>query len=176
MSGLFLTFVPDALTAARIYRFAEVVKRARKFNGRLIKPHCLHVTLFSLDDGGGLLERTLRMAFEAAQEMRMASFEISFDRIGSFRGKPDNHPFVLLGDDGLNRLKLFRQTLGAEMTRKGLRHLVTTDFTPHVTLLYDKRKVEEQPIEPIVWRADEFVLIHSKNGHAHLARWPLRVE
>ena len=176
MSGLFLAFVPDAPSAAHIYRLAEVVKRARKFDGRLIVPGRLHITLFSLDDGSGSHERTVRMACEAAQEVRMSSFEISFDRIASFRGKPDNHPFVLLGDDGLNRLKLFRQTLGVEMTRKGLRHLVTTDFTPHVTLLYDKRKVEEQPIEPIFWRADEFVLIHSKNGHAHLARWPLRVE
>jgi 2'-5' RNA ligase len=47
-------------------------------------------------------------------------------------------------------------------------------FTPHVTLLYDKRSVEEQPIEPISWNVREFALIHSMNGHTHLARWPLR--
>ena len=176
MSGLFLAFVPDADTAAHIYRLAEVVKRARKFDGRLIAPDRLHITLFFLDDGRGSRERIVRMACEAAHEVRMSSFEISFDRIASFRGQPDNHPFVLLGDDGLNRLKLFRQTLGAQMTRKGLRHLVTTDFTPHVTLLYDKRKIDEHPIEPIAWTVGEFVLIHSLYGHAHLARWPLRVE
>jgi RNA 2',3'-cyclic 3'-phosphodiesterase len=137
MSGrLFLASMPDADTAARIYHLAEVVKRARRFDGKLIEPDCLHITLFFLDGGRGLHERTVRMACEAAQQVRMPSFEVSFDRIASFRGRPDNHPFVLLGDDGLNRLKLFRQTLGAEMTRKGLRRLVTTDFTPHVTLLY----------------------------------------
>jgi RNA 2',3'-cyclic 3'-phosphodiesterase len=177
MSGrLFLATIPDIDTAARIYHLAEVVKRARRFDGKLIEPDCLHITLFFLDGGRGLHERTVRMACEAAQQVRMPSFEVSFDRIASFRGRPDNHPFVLLGDDGLNRLKLFRQTLGAEMTRKGLRRLVTTDFTPHVTLLYDKCKVEEQPIEPIFWRVGEFVLIHSMDGHTHLARWPLRVE
>jgi RNA 2',3'-cyclic 3'-phosphodiesterase len=176
MSGLFLAFVPDAPTAAHICRLAEVIKQAREFDGRLIAPDRLHITLFFLDDGRDPDERTIRMACEAAQAVHMSSFEISFDRTASFRGKPDRHPFVLLGNDGLNRLKLFRQTLGAEMTRKGLRYLVTTDFTPHVTLLYDKRQVEEQPVEPVFWRADEFVLIHSKNGHAHLARWPLRVE
>ena len=106
----------------------------------------------------------------------MPSFAVSFDRIASFRGRPGNHPFVLLGGDGLSRLRLFRQTLGAEMTRKGLRHLVKADFNPHVTLLYDKRKVEEQPIEPIFWTVGEFVLIHSLHGHTHLARWPLAVE
>jgi RNA 2',3'-cyclic 3'-phosphodiesterase len=155
---------------------AQVVKRAHKFDGELIEADCLHITLFFLDDGRGSRERIVRMACEAAHEVRMSSFEVSFDRIASFRGRPGHHPFVLLGDDGLNRLKLFRRTLGAAMARNGLRHLVTADFTPHVTLLYDGRKIDEHPIEPIFWTVDEFVLIHSKNGHAHLARWPLRVE
>jgi len=52
---------------------------------------------------------------------------------------------------------------------------VNTNFTPHVTLLYDPRSVEEHPIEPISWTVSEFVLIHSMQGHAHLARWPLHI-
>jgi len=177
MSGrLFLAAVPDARTAACIYHLAEVVKRARRFDGKLIEPDCLHKTLFFLDDGRGSRERTVRMTCEAAQQERMPSFEVSFDRIASFRGKPGHHPFALLGDDGLSRL-LWR-TPDAAMARNGLRHLVTTDFTPHVTLLYDKRKVDEQPIEPIFWRGRRVRahLIHSMDGHTHLARWPLRVE
>jgi 2'-5' RNA ligase len=42
---------------------------------------------------------------------------------------------------------------------------------PHIALLYGERAVEEYPIEPICWTVNEFVLIHSLNGHAHLARW-----
>src|SRR6202043_848028 len=106
--------------------------------------------------------------------VRMKPFEVSFDRTSSFRGKLGNHPFVLLGDNGLSRLRSFRRTLGAAMMRKGFRRLVNTGFTPHVTLLYDIRNVEEQPIEPILWTVREFVLVHSMRGHAHLARWPLR--
>jgi len=53
--------------------------------------------------------------------------------------------------------------------------LATTNFTPHVTLLYDARDVEEYPIEPIGWTVKEFVLIRSSNGHEHLVRWPLWV-
>ena len=177
MSGrLFLGIVPDAGATARIYRLAEVVKRARQFDGDLIERDCLHVTLFLLDDGRGSRERIVRMAYEAAQEVRMPSFEVSFDRVASFRGRPGHHPFVLLGSDGLSRLKLLRQALGAQMVRNGLRYLVKSDFNPHVTLLYAERKVEEQPIEPIFWTVDAFVLIHSLHGHTHLARWPLRVE
>jgi 2'-5' RNA ligase len=173
---LFLASKPDADAAARIHRMAEVVKCARLFDGALIGTDRLHVTLFFLDGGSGSVERILRMACEAAQEVLMPPFEVSFDRVASFRGRPDRHPFVLLGGDGLRRLRLFRQTLGAAMVRKGLRHLVNKEFTPHVTLLYDKRHVEEQPIEPIFWTVGEFVLIHSMYGHTHLARWPLRVE
>ena len=61
------------------------------------------------------------------------------------------------------------------MTRRGLRRLANTNFTPHVTLLYDARDVDEYPIEPIGWTVKEFVLIRSLNGHKHLVRWPLWV-
>jgi 2'-5' RNA ligase len=82
---------------------------------------------------------------------------------------------VLFGDEGLRELRRFRRMLGAAMTRKGLRRRAAGDFTPHVTLLYDRREVEELPIEPISWTVRDFVLVHSRQGHLHLARWPLRV-
>jgi 2'-5' RNA ligase len=177
MSGrLFFAVTPSIDVAGRIHRLAEVVKRARQFDGSLTSIDRLHVTLFFLDGGSDAREYVVRMACEAAQEVRMSSFEVSFDRIASFRGRPDHHPFVLLGGDGLKGLKLFRRTLGAQMARNGLKRLVNSDFNPHVTLLYAEREVEEHPIEPIFWTVDAFVLIHSMNGHTQLARWPLRVE
>jgi RNA 2',3'-cyclic 3'-phosphodiesterase len=175
--SVFLAIVPSAGRAKCIHRLAGVVKRARHFEGKLIKPNCLHVTLFFVcDNECDAHDYVVRMVHEAAQNVCTSPFEVSFDRIASFRGQPGHHPFVMLGGDGLGRLKLFRQTLGAQMMRKGLRHLVKPDFNPHVTLLYAERQVEEQPIEPISWTVDAFVLIHSMHGHRYLARWPLRVE
>jgi RNA 2',3'-cyclic 3'-phosphodiesterase len=177
MSGLlFFAVVPRVDKAARIYRLAKVVKRAHRFDGGLIRTDRLHITLFLLDDGRGSHERVVRIACEAAQGVCIPPFGVSFDRIASFRGRPGHHPFVLLGGDGLSRLKLLRQALGVQLARNGLKHLVKWDFNPHVTLLYAEREVEEQPIEPIFWTVDGFVLIHSDHGHTHLARWPLRVE
>ena len=167
---LFLAVVPDASAAARIYRLAGVLKRAYRFDGRPIEPERLHISLFFL---GGLPERRLRAACEAAVEVRMQPFAVMFDRTASFHGKPGNRPFVLVGGDGLRELESFRRMLGAAMTRRGLRRLANTNCTPHVTLLYDTRNVEEHPIEPIAWTVTEFVLIHSMKGHDHLARWPL---
>lgn len=169
---LFFAAVPDAAVAAHIHHRARILKGAHNLRGRLIEAERLHVSLFFL---GGLPEQSLRMAREAAAEVRMAPFDVSFDRSVSFRGKPGSRPFVLVGDDGLRQLISLRRILGAAMTRRGLRRRANTNFTPHVTLLYDALRVEEHPIEPICWTVNEFVLVHSVNGHFHLARWPLRI-
>jgi RNA 2',3'-cyclic 3'-phosphodiesterase len=169
---LFLAAVPDARTARRMHRLAETLKRAHKFDGRIVEAERLHVSLFFL---GELPEPAARMAYEAAAEVRASPFEVLFDRSVTFRGKPGNQPFVLTGDDGLDRLKSFRRTLGGAMSSKGLGSLATKQFSPHVTLFYAERNVEELPIEPIGWTVNEFVLIHSTRGHVHLARWPLQI-
>ncbi|XIA62535.1 2'-5' RNA ligase family protein [Bradyrhizobium sp. TZ2] len=168
---LFLAAVPDAGTAERIYRLAVVLKRAHRFDGKLIAPQRLHISLFFL---GGLPERSIHAACEAAADLRAARFAVSFDRTASFRGRPGNRPFVLIGEEGLGRLQSFRRMLGAALTRKGLRRVANTNFTPHVTLLYDARGVEEHPIEPIFWTVTEFVLIDSMKGHDYRARWSLQ--
>jgi len=168
---LFLATIPDASTAERIHRLAGVLKRAHGFGGKLIAPERLHISLFFL---GGLPERHFHAACESATDVRAERFAVSFDRTASFRGRSGNRPFVLIGGDGLVRLQSFRRMLGAALTRRGLRRVANTHFTPHVTLLYDARSVEEHPIEPIPWTVTEFVLIHSMKGHNHLARWSLQ--
>jgi RNA 2',3'-cyclic 3'-phosphodiesterase len=168
---LFLAAVPDAGTAERIHRVAGVLKGAHKFDGKLIPPERLHISLFLL---GGLLERDIHAACEAATEVRAERFEVSFDRSASFQGRSGNRPFVLIGEDGLRRLQSFRRMLGAALTSRGLRRVTNTSFVPHVSLLYDARRVEERPIWPIFWTVTEFVLIHSMKGHDYRARWSLQ--
>lgn len=168
---LFLAAVPDASTALQIRHRAEILRCVHHLEGRLIEPDGLHVSLFFL---GGLAEQHVQLACGAAADVRAGSFEVSFDRAVSFRGKPGNRPFVLFGGDGLRQLMSFRRMLASAMTRVGLRRRANMNFTPHVTLLYDARAVEEHPIAPISWTVREFVLIHSMRGHVHLARWPLR--
>jgi 2'-5' RNA ligase len=168
---LFLAVVPDADTAARIHRLAHALKCAHKFDRKLIEPQLLHVSLFFL---GELSEQIVRIAGEAAAEVRAQPFQLWFDRSASFRGRPGSRPFVLVGEEGVDRLRSFRRTLGVALAGRGLRRLAKRDFTPHVTVLYAEREVEEYPIEPIGWTVSEFVLVHSMRGHVHLARWPLR--
>lgn len=142
-SRLFLAALPDANTSARIFSLAGVLKRAHGFSGRLIAPERLHVSLFFL---GGLPDDMDGADRDVAGEVRVAPFEVCFDRTASFRGRPGSRPFVLIGDEGVRRLKLFRQELGLGLAREGLRGLANKNFEPHVTLLYDPRGVEEYPL------------------------------
>ena len=74
---------------------AGVLKRAHNFDGKLIAPERLHISLFFL---GGLPERQIYAAWEAATDVRTEPFEVSFDRTASFRGRSGNRPFVLIGE------------------------------------------------------------------------------
>jgi RNA 2',3'-cyclic 3'-phosphodiesterase len=165
---LFFAAVPDFDAAARIHRVAGILKRAHRFAGKLVPRECLHVSLLFLGRGS---EQLLRDAREAVAGVKMTPFEVSFDRTASFRGRPGNYPFVLVGDDTLDRLKTLGHALDAAIAEQGVAGRVRRDFTPHVTLLYGDRAVEEYPVAPICWTVNEFVLIHSLQGHRHVARW-----
>jgi RNA 2',3'-cyclic 3'-phosphodiesterase len=165
---LFFAAVPDFDTAAKIHRLAGILKRAHRFRRELIAPEHLHVSLLFL---GHWSEQVARSACEAVAGVKMIPFEVSFDRTASFRGGPGNRPLVLLGGETSDRLKSLGHRLGAAIAEKGMGRRAVRDFTPHVTLLYGERAIEEYPIEPIRWTVNEFVLIHSLQGHVHLAHW-----
>jgi RNA 2',3'-cyclic 3'-phosphodiesterase len=78
---LFLAAVPDAGTAERIHQLARALKRAHHFDGKLIAPERLHISLFALS---GLPEAQLCVAWEAAMDVRTEPFEVSFDARRAF--------------------------------------------------------------------------------------------
>ena len=169
---LFLAAIPDRETAASIFRLAGVLKHAHMFSGKLIAIDRLHVSLFFVGAMAKAEVRAFRL--ERVGELSVPPFEVSFDRTASFHGKPGSRPFVLIGGDGLGRLRSFRKDLASHLRREGLRRVANTNFEPHVTLLYDARSADEYPLgEPIAWTIKEIVLIHSLNGYEHVAKWRL---
>lgn len=168
---LFLGAVPDRDARTKIDRLTGVLARAHGFGGKTIRPDCLHVSLLFL---GGPSDDLVRIARQAAvtAAAHMPRFDVAFDRTVSFRGKRDKRPFVLIGDNGCRPLMSLRQRLVAAL---GPNHLARRDLTPHVTLWYGEPAADEYPIGPIGWTVREFMLIHSLDGHTHLARWPLGV-
>ncbi|HEY1391872.1 MAG TPA: 2'-5' RNA ligase family protein [Methylibium sp.] len=174
---LFFALYPDASAAARIAQLAQRLRGELRLRGRPLQTERFHVTLHHLGDYAGLPADVLRCAKQAAAAIAVPPFEIAFDRAMSFDRKPSNRPFVLQGSgEGLAGVLAFQQALGEALKNAGLGRWVAPRFTPHVTLLYDDRRVDEEAIEPIRWTVREFVLVDSLLGrtqHVPLERWPL---
>ena len=172
---LFFAIFPDPAMAAEISQQADTLRAAHQLGGRPLASERLHITLHHLGDHAGVRRDIVAMASEAAEAMTTPSFEVTFDRAASFHNG-GNNPFVLQGGEGLEALKAFQRDLGLAMARAGLGKLVDKSFTPHVTMLYDKRLVADQTVAPIRWTVGGFTLIHSLLGrteHVALGRWPL---
>ena len=174
---LFLTY-PDMDAAARIAGRVADLRAEHGLRGKPVAPERLHITLNHLGDHAGVPQDMVALAREAAETVTMSPFDVVFDRVVSFGGKPGNLPFVLRGGDGLDQLLGFQQILAAAMRKTGSRlgKWAESNFTPHVTLLYDRQSVAERAIEPISWTVREFVLVHSLLGrtqHVVVGRWPL---
>ena len=106
--------------------------------------------------------------------MRQQSFPLALEWTQSFAHDGHYQPFVMCGEDGTRCLKHFRKALAEEMRRVGFK--VSPGFTPHVTLLWADRRVDEHPMLPVGWTATDFVLIESIRGrsrHTELGRWCL---
>jgi len=175
---LFFAIFPDADAAARIAQLAWRLRGEHGLKGEPLKTKRFHVTLHHLGDFAGLPQEVVTRASEAAAAVAMPPFEITFNRAMSFFGRPDERPFVLRGADGVAALKFFQLALGSAMEKTGLKvGKAKSNYTPHVTLLYDDLLVAEQAVETVGWTAHEFVLVHSLLGqgvHVPLARWTLR--
>jgi 2'-5' RNA ligase len=170
---LFFAIFPDPATATDVAERAERLRAVHGLTGRPLAPDRFHITLHHLGDHAGLRRDIVTMASEAAETLTTAPFEVGFDRAASFHNG-GNNPFVLQGGEGLETLKVFQRDLGLAMARAGIGRLVDKTFTPHVTLLYDKRLVAEEPVPPVRWTVKGFTLIHSLLGrteHIPLAHW-----
>jgi 2'-5' RNA ligase len=141
-----------------------------------LPPERLHITLHHIGDYTGLPPQVVTAISDVAAKVRTDPFEVEFDRVASFSGKRGNLPLVLRGGEGLAELMKFQRGLGTAITRARVGRPVASQFTPHVTLLYDGIQVEERAVEPIRWTVSEFILVHSLLGqtrHIPLARWSL---
>ena len=173
---LFFAIFPDPTAAMDIGRRADALRDAHDLSGRPLALERFHITLHHLGDHAGVRRDIVAKAGEAAEAIKAAPFEVTFDRAGSFHNG-GNNPLVLQGGEGLETLKALQRDLGLAMARAGLGKLADKSFTPHVTMLYDKRLVAEHAIAPIRWTVAGFSLIHSRLGrteHVALAHWALR--
>lgn len=174
---LFFALFPDAATAERIRTLAQDFCRRNGLAGKLLEPERLHITLFHVGDWAGLPADTVQAAQAAAAKLRAAPFELSLDQVMSFSPHRPRPPLVLRAGGGNAALHAMRAALGRELAKAGLGRCVTPSFEPHVTLSYPPQGAATEAVQPVSWKAEEFLLVHSllgKTVHIPLNRWPLQ--
>jgi 2'-5' RNA ligase len=172
---VFFAINPDGDGAGEAGGIARSLSVERRLTGKPLTPERLHVTLLPIGHYPELRHEVVEAACDAAAGLVVRPFEVMFDRAKSFPTGRPTRPLALIGGDGTIEVEMLQQSLFTEMKRIGLP--VSRPRKPHMTLLYDRRAVTEQPVAPVRWFVREFVLIHSLFGlsrHVPLARWPLR--
>ena len=172
--GLFFALFPDAGAAQQLARTAQQLCIRHRLFGRVLAPERFHVSLLGFGAHAGVPPDLVAGAAEAAAAIAASPFDVSFDRAVSFLGK--QRPLVLCSGDDVPALIALQRTLGQAVQAQGLGR-AKPQYTPHVTMLYDERAVEDHAIEPVRWTVREFVLVHSLRGQGQyvpLGRWPLR--
>ena len=152
---LFFALWPNEVLQAQFHRLGgELIGNGR---GRRLPQESLHITLAFL--GSVDAERQACLERESAA-IQAPAFTLTLDRAG-YRprseilwagGTPPRELIELVG--GLNRA----------LTACGF-HPDTRPFHAHVTLARNVRlrgRLREQPIKPLAWRVNEFVLAESK--------------
>lgn len=167
----FFALRPDATEATLIDAFAERLMASHGMSGKPIDPRRLHITLHCI--GHDINEAVVAAACRAADTIRLSAFDVHFDTAMSFKGS--SGPFVLRSGAGREGVHRLHTVLGCALADQGFE--LSPGYTPHMTLCYDpQRHVASSAIEPIGFRASEFVLIKSHVGfsrHELMRRWGL---
>jgi len=175
--SLFLAVFPDDRTAQQIIDLGNTLRRIHEMRGRLRPISHLHVSLLffggTMDVPATVVETVGHMCKAVAAVT--SPFEIKFDRVLSFRGRPGNHPLVLVGDDhGNDGVRNLNGLLNTEFLEYFSSPPSTPKFAPHLTLLYDKQELAPKPIEPVSWVVKEVIFVRSEVGatkYHWLGRW-----
>lgn len=172
---LLFALYPDPEAAQGIARQGAALRAALGLRGAARPTEVLHITLRHVGDLIGPPREMVERLLEALAGFEFEGFDVRLDSAMRFVGAG---AFVLLASEEANRdLIDFRRVLCGRLDAAGAGWRVGGGaFTPHVTLSYEDREVPSRPIDPIVWRVREFVLVHSLLGqtrHTALARFPL---
>jgi 2'-5' RNA ligase len=175
--NLFFAFLPEPAVVSQVSDLGKRVCGAHRFRGKPIWPDRLHVTLLSAMDVYCGLEENIDRAKRAGARIDAAAFDVALDVTESFFVRTASHPFVLTSGKGIAAASWLRQLLIVAMIEEGFEVPIPGGFSPHMTLMWADRCVEQYPTLPIQWTVREFALVLSHVGqsrHEYLAHWRLR--
>jgi 2'-5' RNA ligase len=176
--SLFFAVRPPQLAGRCIGQCAEEMRCRSGLSAKVRPVDRLHISLHAPSRslvGPQAMATALKTAAEAAV-LAMPAFALTLDHAMSFAGRQWSLVLLPRAGAGEAEIEILYRVLGHALLRAGLGRRLRPRFTPHLTLLYGERGIEEQPIDPITWLVAEFVLIHSVRGEGHklLGQWALR--
>jgi len=169
----FFALLPDAEARARIHHLAGELSARLCASGELRGPAKYHVTLRGIAAPDGPFGQTIEMACTVANEIRRTSFAVMFNQAASFGAAP-NYAFSLTTREDLPGANRLSAALHDALRHAGLR-VDGSSFQPHVTLFYDRRRLEFIDVPELRWQVRDFVLIESIDSRRYeiLGSWPL---
>jgi RNA 2',3'-cyclic 3'-phosphodiesterase len=146
-------------------------------SGEDLRRNTLHMTVQCLAETKSLDAGLVERARLAASALRVAPFELCFDRLMTFGGGTGNRALVL-GTDGRNdRANDLAAALHESLHEAGFMLRKRKTILPHVTLAYGVGFAETRHLaEPVRWTIRDITLIDSLQGqgrHIPLGNWPL---
>jgi 2'-5' RNA ligase len=178
---LFFAVLPDVQAAEWAHELAWRLRARHGFHAKPMARERLHVSLQGLGAFKGVPTEALEIAEQAARRCDQLAFDVCFDRAVSFSGAgegADVRAYVLRESHRSQGLQALHWNLSLGLRALGQASTASRGFTPHMTLLYDRRRVAEEQIEPVRWRVKSIALIRSQSGSGRpyeiLQRWSLK--
>jgi 2'-5' RNA ligase len=163
--------------AEEIERAAAAIKAGAQVRGRWVKPAKHHMTVQFLGNHAGSPASVIARAGPAAMQVKVAPFEVALDRIETFAGQRQSPCVLRCTPDSDRFVRSLRSALGEALVTAGLANLLEERFTPHVTIGYIDRPLDEPvAIAPVAWQVRQFALVESHIGesrHEILGQWRL---
>lgn len=173
-TSCFFAVLPPPAVAQSIHTLGHQLRHSIGLRGKLIGPDRYHITLCGTGAFGEIPFETIELLKQIGGTIQDPVFDVFFDLTAAFSGSYGKRSLVLTASDTLPALLTLQTRLHDAMQAAKLP--VDERFTPHITLLYDKRPAPRIEIPRLSFTVPEFVLIRSVHGtgrHDHLARWPL---
>jgi len=172
---LFLAALPDAESIVKLRDLTQLLKTQHGLKGSPIIDERLHVSLIDLGDHPDVPPSSLEAIGRATARISLPAFDVVFDQAELF---PRSGALFLKESTRADGFSTLKKLLAASLKAEDVR--CTQSPAPHITLLYDRKAVSKQPVEPVTWTLKEFVLVHSEIGKAGkpydiVGRWPLQI-
>lgn len=164
---LFFAVKPPPPVAALIGQLRDAGRAGRS----RVTDERLHITMFITDNYPALPADLADRMGETASSIDLPAARVAFDRLIGGR-----HSTLLAPSEPVRGLEGLQERLGFALSRVGIAPRPRWRFSPHITLCYSGGADFDREIDPISWKADEIVLIHSLAGigrHITLGRWSL---